>query len=78
MKYQKIEYAILTAQRERNLTKLGDIQTILDHKTRILNMSLAKLMTGTSFEKRPQFKKVSEEYSTVARLHRMVGAYAWS
>ena len=78
MKYRKIEVAILTAKRERDIQKMEDIKKILDHRTRMLDVSIDRQMKKPGFMKAKQFKDLSEEYSTVQRLHRMTNAYAWS
>jgi phosphosulfolactate synthase (CoM biosynthesis protein A) len=78
MKYRKIEVAILSAKRERNLQRMDDIKMILEHKTRILDMEADQSMKRSGFMKSKKFKDISEEYSLVQRLHRMTQAYAWS
>ena len=78
MKYRKIEIAILTAKRERNIQRMDDIKMILEHQTRLLDMKADKQMKKARFMKSAEFKAVSEEYSTVQRLHRLTQAYAWS
>lgn len=78
MKYRKIEVAILTAKRERDIQKMEDIKKILDHRSRILDVSIDEQMKKPGFTRSAQFKALSEEYSTVQRLHRMTNAYAWS
>lgn len=78
MKYRKIEVAILSAKRERNLQRMEDIKMILEHKTRILDMEADQTMKRSGFMKSQKFKDISAEYSTVQRLHRLTQAYAWS
>jgi phosphosulfolactate synthase (CoM biosynthesis protein A) len=78
MKYRKIEVAILSAKRERNLQRMEDIKMILEHKTRILDMEADQSMKRSGFTKSQKFKDISEEYSLVQRLHRLTQAYAWS
>ena len=78
MKYRKIEVAILSAKRERNLRRMEDIKMILEHKTRILDMEADQTMKRSGFMKSQKFKDISVEYSTVQRLHRLTQAYAWS
>lgn len=78
MKYRKIEVAILSAKRERNIQKMDDIKMILEHQTRLLDMKADEQMKRSGFTKSAEFKSTSEEYSMVQRLHRMVSAYAWS
>jgi hypothetical protein len=78
VKYRKIEIAILTAKRERNLQKIDDIKLILEHKTRILDERADLQMRKHGFNKSAQFKDLTDEYSTVQRLYRMAHAYAWS
>jgi hypothetical protein len=78
MKYRKIEIAILTAKRERNLQKMDDIKMILEHRTRLLDMKADERMKRSGFTKSAEFKEIAAEYSAVQRLHRMTTAYAWS
>ena len=74
MKYRKIEVAILSAKRERNLQRMEDIKMILEHKTRILDMEADQTMKRSGFKR--QMRPKSEP--TVQRLHRLTQAYAWS
>lgn len=78
MKYRKIEIAILSAKRERNIQRMEDIKSILEHRTRVLDMEADRQMTKSRFQKSEAFKNLSEEYSAVQRLYRMTQAYAWS
>lgn len=78
MKYRKIEVAILSAKRERNLQRMDDIKMILEHQTRLLDMKADEKMKHSGFTKSSEFKTIAEEYSAVQRLHRMAQAYGWS
>lgn len=78
MKYRKIEVAILSAKRERNIQRMDDIKMILEHQTRLLDMKADDTMKHSGFTKSAQFKDIAAEYSAVQRLHRMAQAYAWS
>lgn len=78
MKYRKIEIAILSAKRERNIQRMDDIKMILEHQTRLLDMKTDAQMKRAKFMKSAEFKATSEEYSVVQRLHRLTQAYAWS
>lgn len=74
--HKKIENAILSSARLKDTESLKTISMILDHKTRVVNARLEKLMVGETFEQKPKYRLAYDEYSAVDRLKRIVSSYA--
>lgn len=72
MQYRMIESALMTARREHNLARVDELESILLHKKKVLDVKLEKTMIGSTFEKRAPFQALSKEYSEVARLFKVV------
>lgn len=74
--HQKIENAILASNRLKDTETLSTIKMILDHKARVLNHKIEKLMIGEEFEQTPKFKATADEFAAIARLTRIAESYA--
>ena len=79
MKYRKIEVAVLNAKRTHNIDQITDIKNVLEHRKRMLDMKIDSIPTSKmTFEDDSAYAGITEEYSQINRLFRIMDAYAWS
>jgi hypothetical protein len=77
MKYRKLELAVLDASKTRNLDKMTDVMTILEHSKRVLDMKIDSIPTSNMNLADAEFSKINDEYTEINRLFRITAAYAW-